>query len=104
MKIYKIKNVANGLNFQVSELPEVYPPEWGKAAYQEVIGDEETIIEHAQEYEIVEEEIEDPKIKSDALAYLASTDWYVVRFAETGKEIPDEVMIERAHARKAASA
>ena len=26
---------------------------------------------------------------------LAKTDWYVVRFAETGKAIPEEVLAER---------
>ena len=26
---------------------------------------------------------------------LAETDWYVVRFAETGKAIPEEVLAER---------
>ena len=32
-------------------------------------------------------------------AYLASTDWYVARFAETGTEIPDEIKAKRAAAR-----
>lgn len=32
-------------------------------------------------------------------AYLASTDWYVARFAETGTAIPDEVKVARAAAR-----
>lgn len=31
--------------------------------------------------------------------YLDSTDWYVVRFAETGVEIPEEVKDKRAEAR-----
>jgi hypothetical protein len=34
-----------------------------------------------------------------SLAYLASTDWYVTRFAETGAAIPDEVKAGRAAAR-----
>ena len=37
----------------------------------------------------------------DALMYLAETDWYVVRKAETGKEIPQEVLDKRAAAREA---
>jgi hypothetical protein len=35
----------------------------------------------------------------DALRYLASTDWYVVRQQETGKAIPAEVLAERQKAR-----
>ncbi len=42
----------------------------------------------ASEYEI-----------STLLSYLASTDWYAVRLAETGKAIPDEVLKGRQAAR-----
>lgn len=35
----------------------------------------------------------------EARAYLESTDWYVVRRAETGDEIPQEVLDNRAAAR-----
>ena len=35
----------------------------------------------------------------EAKSYLASTDWYVTREAETGKAIPDEVKAKRAEAR-----
>ena len=38
-------------------------------------------------------------INSDAKAFLASTDWYVVRKAETGQEIPPDVLDARARAR-----
>ena len=34
-----------------------------------------------------------------ARAYLAETDWYVVRHAETGKAIPDGILTARAAAR-----
>lgn len=34
-------------------------------------------------------------------AYLAETDWYVTRFAETGEAIPQDVLDKRAEARKA---
>lgn len=36
----------------------------------------------------------------DALAYLASTDWYVSRLAETGTAIPEAVATNRAIARE----
>jgi hypothetical protein len=37
----------------------------------------------------------------EARAYLASTDWLVTRFAETGKPVPKDVARKRADARKA---
>lgn len=37
--------------------------------------------------------------KAEAQAYLLSTDWYVVRFAETGTAIPQDVAEARAAAR-----
>ena len=37
---------------------------------------------------------------AEARAYLLSTDWYVVRFAETGVAIPDEVIAARKAARE----
>ena len=40
------------------------------------------------------------KYKETALAYLSSTDWYVTRFAEIGKEIPAEISEKRAAARE----
>lgn len=41
------------------------------------------------------------QINQEALAYLASTDWYVVRFSETGVDIPDDVKAKRQEARDA---
>jgi len=38
-------------------------------------------------------------INSDSLAYLASTDWYVTRQAETGADIPQDILTARAEAR-----
>ncbi|HEY9211106.1 MAG TPA: hypothetical protein VIO56_06810 [Methylotenera sp.] len=39
------------------------------------------------------------RTNAEARAYLLSTDWYVVRFAETGVEIPAEVAAARQAAR-----
>ena len=36
---------------------------------------------------------------SEASSYLATTDWYVVRFAETGVNVPDDVAAQRAQSR-----
>lgn len=40
-----------------------------------------------------------PDPKAEAQAYLNATDWYVVRFAETGVPVPTEVTTKRAAAR-----
>ena len=36
----------------------------------------------------------------DARKYLADTDWYVTRKAETGKAIPDDIVTKRQEARE----
>jgi hypothetical protein len=43
--------------------------------------------------------IPEPDKKIAAISYLAETDWYVTRFAETGKEIPKDILEKRAKAR-----
>lgn len=40
------------------------------------------------------------KINKESRAYLNSTDWYVVRFAESGVPIPDDIMAARKTARE----
>lgn len=41
--------------------------------------------------------------KKQAKQYLADTDWYATRYAETGTAIPEEVLTKRAQARLDAS-
>ncbi len=41
------------------------------------------------------------RINEESLAYLASTDWYVIRQQETGSAIPQEILDQRAAARAA---
>ena len=36
---------------------------------------------------------------SEAKTYLISTDWYITRFIETGKEIPEDIKLKREEAR-----
>jgi len=38
-------------------------------------------------------------INEAALAYLAATDWYVIRASETGVPVPQDILDERAAAR-----
>jgi hypothetical protein len=40
-------------------------------------------------------------VNTEAQAYLAATDWYLVRNGETGADVPDAVLAERAAKRAA---
>lgn len=44
-------------------------------------------------------EQEHVRINAETRAYLARTDWYVIRMQETGEPVPDDVLAERAEAR-----
>lgn len=48
-------------------------------------------------------EIEAQTARLTAKQYLRDTDWYVVRHAETGVEVPEEITQKRAEARATAS-
>ena len=65
--------------------------------YEELIAECESKFVHPSDEEIAAELA--AHTKAEALAYLASTDWYVTRKAETGVEIPEEVSKLRAEAR-----
>lgn len=58
-----------------------------------------------EEAEQIKEQNKPPKtqeqINAEHHAYLASTDWYVVRFAETGVAIPADILAARQAARDA---
>lgn len=53
-------------------------------------------------YEIldVSEEVELQKKKSEAKQFLANSDWYVIRFMDSGIEIPSDVKQKREESRK----
>lgn len=44
-------------------------------------------------------EQEQERINVAARAYLASTDWFIIRLQETGEPVPEDVLAERAAAR-----
>lgn len=52
-------------------------------------------IEQAEEKQKYEQNI----INSEAISYLASTDWYAIRKNETGKKIPADIIAKRKEAR-----
>ncbi len=45
-------------------------------------------------------ELELQKQKKEAKEYLSSSDWYVIRFMDSGVEIPSDVKLKREEARK----
>lgn len=47
-----------------------------------------------------ESDIEKEILRSEALTYLKSTDWYVIRKIEIDKAIPEDVVTKRAEARE----
>lgn len=61
------------------------------------------IIKTPMELQAAREHTERAAARSAALDYLAATDWMVVRQAETGERVPEEVMKARRAARERAS-
>ena len=56
------------------------------------------------EAQFTQEELDQQAISTtnqESLAYLVSTDWYVVRSAETGLPVPQDILDARANARLA---
>lgn len=52
---------------------------------------------------VTQEDLDKEKAKHDAALYMTSTDWYVLRKFETGKEIPEDVVTKRSDAREVLS-
>jgi hypothetical protein len=52
--------------------------------------------------EVLEDTLEQiqNRLNEESLAYLNTTDWYVIRFIETNVEIPDEILKARQIARE----
>lgn len=56
----------------------------------------------AGEIEVAEYEAPAPSVRDEIAElekYLTSTDWYAIRYAETGEEIPTEILAARSAAR-----
>lgn len=52
-------------------------------------------------YEDMTAKLEQDKVNAESLALLASTDWYIIRKQETGVDVPQNVLEQRAAARAA---
>ena len=66
------------------------------ADYQSII-DAWQVVKDAQPLELTAQEV----LNNESLGYLASTDWYITRHAETGVAVPADVTTARAAARAA---
>lgn len=55
--------------------------------------------EYTIEVQDITAEVEQERINREALEYLASTDWMVLRAADGGKSVPEEIKQARAEAR-----
>ena len=59
--------------------------------------------EGLEELELTKDDVEvvlsQASVNMEAKDYLASTDWYVTRQAETGKAIPEDILTKRQEAR-----
>lgn len=56
--------------------------------------------EYSVEIEDITAKLEQDKINAEALAYLASTDWLIVRQMDTGTPCPEEIRLARQAARE----
>jgi hypothetical protein len=86
---------GNIVQAEIPEVPAVYSEAIPAKTHKEV----KLKAEYTIEIEDITAKVEQEKINAEALAYLASTDWMVVRFAENGTPYPEEVKAERAAAR-----
>jgi len=58
----------------------------------------EALVDEPKPADLTAEELKQRAI-NEARAYLSLTDWYVTRFTETGKAVPEDVTIKRAEMR-----
>lgn len=72
----------------------------GQAGGQRIVPDENGFPMLSDQLAPTPEEIQAAK-NAEARAYLASTDWYVIRNLETGEPIPADILAARQAARQA---
>ena len=79
-----------------------------KAVESQMVGapdDEKSRFRFASEYSVefsdITAQVAQEKLNQESLAYLADTDWYVIRYMESAVAIPDDVAQRRSAARAA---
>lgn len=79
------------------EAPADYTPE---TYFRQETGDAPYVVYTRKDQAVIDRDAQ-VRLNAESLAYLASTDWYVVRELENGSAIPDEVKAKRQAARAA---
>lgn len=59
------------------------------------------VADYTVQFEDVTAQFEQDRVNAESVSYLASTDWYVIRYMESAVAIPDDVVQKRAQARAA---
>lgn len=105
MKRFKIKNQASGLEFLVEGTSlGSHQPEWGQHERDELDAmgkptGNRLPAEYTIEIEDIGDELERQRVNAESLAYLASTDWLIIREMDEGTPCPPEIRQARAEAR-----
>lgn len=95
MKYYQVNDIVHC----VGEVGDLDGDQSFLVQYGWVLMTDEEIALHLNPHKTAEQI--QAETNQEALTYLASTDWYVVRFSETGVVIPDDVKAKRQEARDA---
>jgi len=86
---------GNIVEAEIPEVPAVYSEAIPAKTHKEV----KLKAEYTIEIEDISAQVEQERINAEALAYLASSDWYILREIDAGVPCPAEVKAERAAAR-----
>lgn len=78
-----------------TELERITPEEGTSGEVQVRIPDQFEV-----EYEDISAQVEQEQINREALAYLKSTDWIVIRSMDSGVAVPEEIQLARQAARE----
>ena len=86
----------------ILEIPDPVPPEdYTEDTYYRTEQDTEPFVVFTKKSDEQIAQQTQAKLNQQSLSYLAETDWYVTRFAETGTPIPEDVKQLRQQARDA---
>lgn len=94
------EDIQRKLGIVAVEEPEVPEDFSFDSYYRKEIDDAPYIIYEKKPQDVFQKE-EQGRINQRSLAYLAETDWMVLRFMETGEEIPNDVKVKRQSCRYA---
>ncbi len=94
------KNIRGGIDADYSGHPYTLDTE---EAAKALAGEFGAIAELSPDDQARKAQVEKSAANAPHKAYLLETDWYVLRYSETGKAVPGDVLTKRAAARAAIS-